>query len=74
MGTGGPGSASKSAEKNSMQRNSPLGINSNIKKKKKALVRVRSRRSRASTICSDTAVTDSGSVHRGTVETVLMMR
>ncbi|XP_057214152.1 1-phosphatidylinositol 4,5-bisphosphate phosphodiesterase epsilon-1 isoform X3 [Triplophysa rosa] len=39
MGAGGPGSASKSAEKNSVQRNSPLGINSNIKKKKKALVR-----------------------------------
>lgn len=39
MGTGGPGSASKSSEKNSVQKNSPLGINSNIRKKKKALVR-----------------------------------
>ncbi|XP_016368731.1 1-phosphatidylinositol 4,5-bisphosphate phosphodiesterase epsilon-1-like [Sinocyclocheilus rhinocerous] len=39
MGTSGPGSTSKSAEKNSAQKNSPLGINSNVKKKKKALVR-----------------------------------
>ncbi|XP_051523152.1 1-phosphatidylinositol 4,5-bisphosphate phosphodiesterase epsilon-1-like [Myxocyprinus asiaticus] len=39
MGANGPGSASKSAEKNSAQKNSPLGINSNAKKKKKALVR-----------------------------------
>ncbi|XP_051968281.1 1-phosphatidylinositol 4,5-bisphosphate phosphodiesterase epsilon-1-like isoform X2 [Xyrauchen texanus] len=39
MGASGPGSASKSAEKNSTQKNSPLGINSNAKKKKKALVR-----------------------------------
>ncbi|XP_051770062.1 1-phosphatidylinositol 4,5-bisphosphate phosphodiesterase epsilon-1 isoform X3 [Ctenopharyngodon idella] len=39
MGTSGPGSASKSAEKNSVQKNSPLGINSNVKKKKKTLVR-----------------------------------
>uniref|UniRef100_A0A672RBZ3 Phosphoinositide phospholipase C n=1 Tax=Sinocyclocheilus grahami TaxID=75366 RepID=A0A672RBZ3_SINGR len=40
MGASGPGSASKSAEKNSAQKNSSLGINSNVKKKKKkALVR-----------------------------------
>uniref|UniRef100_A0A671KIU2 Phosphoinositide phospholipase C n=1 Tax=Sinocyclocheilus anshuiensis TaxID=1608454 RepID=A0A671KIU2_9TELE len=39
MGASGPGSTSKSAEKNSAQKNSPLGINSNVKKKKKALVR-----------------------------------
>uniref|UniRef100_A0A8C1Q6D1 Phosphoinositide phospholipase C n=1 Tax=Cyprinus carpio TaxID=7962 RepID=A0A8C1Q6D1_CYPCA len=39
MGASGPGSASKSAEKNSAQKNSPLGINANVKKKKKALVR-----------------------------------
>ncbi|XP_016412903.1 1-phosphatidylinositol 4,5-bisphosphate phosphodiesterase epsilon-1 isoform X1 [Sinocyclocheilus rhinocerous] len=39
MGASGPGSASKSAEKSSAQKNSPLGINSNVKKKKKALVR-----------------------------------
>lgn len=39
MGTSGPGSTSRSAEKNSAQKNSPLGINSNVKKKKKALVR-----------------------------------
>ncbi|XP_067226219.1 1-phosphatidylinositol 4,5-bisphosphate phosphodiesterase epsilon-1 isoform X6 [Chanodichthys erythropterus] len=39
MGASGPGSASKSAEKNSVQKNSPLGINSNVKKKKKTLVR-----------------------------------
>ncbi|XP_073773922.1 1-phosphatidylinositol 4,5-bisphosphate phosphodiesterase epsilon-1 isoform X6 [Danio rerio] len=39
MGTSGPGSASRGAEKNSAQKNSPLGINSNVKKKKKALVR-----------------------------------
>lgn len=43
MSASGPGSASKSAEKSSAQKNSPLGINSNVKKKKKALVRVRSR-------------------------------
>ncbi|XP_052426481.1 1-phosphatidylinositol 4,5-bisphosphate phosphodiesterase epsilon-1 isoform X6 [Carassius gibelio] len=39
MGASGPGSASKSAEKGSAQKNSPLGINSNVKKKKKTLVR-----------------------------------
>uniref|UniRef100_A0A8C2EBI4 Phosphoinositide phospholipase C n=1 Tax=Cyprinus carpio TaxID=7962 RepID=A0A8C2EBI4_CYPCA len=39
MGASGPGSASKSAEKSSAQKNSSLGINSNVKKKKKALVR-----------------------------------
>uniref|UniRef100_A0A671RC25 Phosphoinositide phospholipase C n=1 Tax=Sinocyclocheilus anshuiensis TaxID=1608454 RepID=A0A671RC25_9TELE len=39
MGASGPGSASKSVEKSSAQKNSPLGINSNVKKKKKALVR-----------------------------------
>lgn len=44
MGASGPGSTSKSAEKNSVQKNSPLGINSNVKKKKKALVRVRRER------------------------------
>lgn len=44
MGASGPGSASKSAEKNAVQKNSPLGINSNVKKKKKALVRVRRER------------------------------
>ncbi|TRY59920.1 hypothetical protein DNTS_013444 [Danionella cerebrum] len=38
-GTSGPGSVSKNTEKSSAQRNSPLGINSNVKKKKKALVR-----------------------------------
>nr|XP_055031734.1 1-phosphatidylinositol 4,5-bisphosphate phosphodiesterase epsilon-1 isoform X2 [Misgurnus anguillicaudatus] len=39
MSTGGPASVSKSTEKNSVQKSSPLGINSNMKKKKKALVR-----------------------------------
>ncbi|KAI4893550.1 hypothetical protein NFI96_004194 [Prochilodus magdalenae] len=39
MSTGGPGSVSKNLEKTTAQKNSPLGINSNTKKKKKTLVR-----------------------------------
>ncbi|XP_076856802.1 1-phosphatidylinositol 4,5-bisphosphate phosphodiesterase epsilon-1 isoform X2 [Brachyhypopomus gauderio] len=38
-GTGGPGSASKSADKSAALKSSPLGMSSNTKKKKKALVR-----------------------------------
>uniref|UniRef100_A0A3B4C9C4 Phosphoinositide phospholipase C n=1 Tax=Pygocentrus nattereri TaxID=42514 RepID=A0A3B4C9C4_PYGNA len=39
MSTGGPGSASKSLDKTTAQKNSPLGMSSNTKKKKKILVR-----------------------------------
>ncbi|XP_036428049.1 1-phosphatidylinositol 4,5-bisphosphate phosphodiesterase epsilon-1 isoform X3 [Colossoma macropomum] len=39
MSAGGPGSANKNLEKTTAQKNSPLGMNSNTKKKKKTLVR-----------------------------------